>query len=118
LNVFSGLPISQSHVLSPHCEREKKDRRGSLETSASRREGIPDDSLATFSERLRDLCQNNSECHGQDRTERIHAQAQQALALAAQFGCLKEPLYTWLEFLALCPDAKLGTEHMVDLLSQ
>ena len=69
----------------------------------------------TFHERLRDLCQDHGACHGQDRTERIHAQAEQALALAVELGCLRKPDFSWEEFLALCPDATLGTEHMVEL---
>lgn len=98
-----------------HREREKKDNRPSGDSSASQGADVPGDSLAAFYERLRDVCQDHGACHGQDRRQRIQGQAEQALALAGEFGFLIEPGVTWAEFLALCPDAIIGTEHMVEL---
>jgi hypothetical protein len=51
------------------------------------------------------VCQDHGACHGQDRRQRIQAQAEQALALGCEFGLLIEPDVTWADFLALCPDA-------------
>ena len=98
---------------SAHREREKKGSRKFGDISASQGAGVSGDLLAAFQERLRDLCQDHGACHGQDRTECIHAQAEQALALAVELGCLREPGFSWDEFLALCPDATLGTEHIL-----
>ena len=103
---------------SAHREREKKDRRESGDTSASQGTGVPGDLLETFQKRLRDLCQDHGACHGPDRAGRIHAQAEQTLALAVELGCLREAGVSWEEFLALCTDATVGTEHMVELDAQ
>lgn len=103
---------------SAYREREKKGSRKSGDTSASQGAGVSGDLLAAFHERLRDLCQDHGACHGPDRAGRIHAQAEQALALAVELGCLREAGFSWEEFLALCPDATLGTEHMVELDAQ
>jgi hypothetical protein len=100
---------------SPYREREKKGSREPDNSSAKQGAGVSDDSLAAFHERLRDLCQDDGACHGQDRKARVHAQAEHALALAAELGCLREPGVSWEEFLDLCPDATIGTEHMVEL---
>ncbi len=96
-------------------EREKKGSQNLRDTSAIQGAGVPSDSLAAFQERLRDLCRDDGACHGPDREARIHAQAQHALALAGEFGCLRETGLSWSDFLALCPDATLGAEHMVEL---
>lgn len=96
-------------------ECEKKGDRKSDETSAITGAGVSSDSLAAFQERLRDLCKNDCACHGQDRENRIRAQAQHALVVAAEFGCLIEADVSWAEFLVLCADATVGTEHMVEL---
>jgi hypothetical protein len=122
-SLFFGLPVSDFQdcgdtcepVDCPHLEREKKGNRKSGGTSASQGAGVSGDSLAAFHERLRDLCQDDGACHGQDREGRIQAQAEHALALAAELGYLREAGVSWAEFLALCPDATIGTEHMVEL---
>jgi hypothetical protein len=98
-----------------HREREKKGSQNLRNPSASQGAGIPGDSLAAFQERLRDLCRDDGACHGTDRETRIHAQAQHALSLAGEFGCLKDAGVSWQEFLAHCTDAMIGTEHMVEL---
>lgn len=61
------------------------------------------------------VCEDDGACHGQNREERIRAQAEHTVALAAELGCLREPGVSWGEFLLLCMDAKIGTEHMVEL---
>lgn len=96
-------------------EREKKRNRPSGDSSSSQCAGGSGDSLAAFYERLRDVCQDHGACHGQDREHRIRAQAEQALALAGEFGLLIEPGVSWAKFLALCSDPIVGTEHMVEL---
>lgn len=95
-----------------HREREKKGKLGTGHTGTNQGAG---DTLAAFQQRLRDLCHDDRAGHGQDRERRIQAQTQHSLALAAEFGLLKEAHVSWEEFLALCPDATLGTEHMVEL---
>lgn len=94
-------------------EYKKKCSGQSGGTSASQSAGDPGDSLAAFTERLRDVCKDDGACHGQDREERIRAQAEHAVALAAELGCLRQPGVSWGEFLLLCMDAMIGTEHMV-----
>jgi hypothetical protein len=112
---FRDCGDAESSACFPHREREKKGNRNVRETSASQGAGLPADTLAAFHERLRDLCRHDSACHGPDREARIHAQAQHTLALAGELGCLKETGVSWAGFLALCPDAIVGTEHMVEL---
>lgn len=99
----------------PHREREKKGKSRSSDTSVGQGAGASGDSLAAFHERLRDICQNDGACHGQNRKDRIRAQAKYATALAAELGCLIDAGVSWRQFLALCPDATIGTEHMVEL---
>lgn len=112
---FQDCGESRGSAYWPHREREKKGSQKSGGTSASQSAGVPGNSLAAFQERLRNLCQDDSACHGQNREDRIHAQTQHALALAGELGCLRESVVSWEEFLALCPDATCGTEHMVEL---
>lgn len=77
---------------------------------------MPRDSLASFFERLRNVCADHSACHGEDRTDRIRAQAEQSVALAAELGILKRPEITWPEFIGqISGDFKIGSEHVVDL---
>ena len=96
-------------------EYKKKCSGQSGGTSASQGACEPGNSLAAFTERLRDICKDDGACHGQDREERIRAQAEHAVAIAAELGCLREPGVSWGEFLVLCMDAMIGTEHMVEL---
>lgn len=111
---FSELRKIRRLLSSLRRESEKKAGRKSGEPREASFSGDPADTLATFFERLRDLCQNNSECHGQERDKRVRAQAEQAVALAAEFGILIQENDTWEEFLAHCPEAMIGTEHMVE----
>lgn len=76
---------------------------------------MEDDSLVSFAKRLRDLCDNYGDCNGPERREQIRNQAQHALAVAAEFGLLREPDFSWSEFLGSSEGANIGTEHMVEL---
>jgi len=71
--------------------------------------------LKTFFERLRDLCADDSESNGEERSGRIRAQAKQAYALAAELGILKSADITWSDFQDQIGDAKTGSEHVVEL---
>ena len=71
-------------------------------------------SLETFIERLRNVCQNDSSCYGESGADGIRAQAQHAVAIAAELGILKNPAVTWDDFLLQCPDSRIGSEHVVD----
>jgi len=104
--------------LSGRSERKKKATSGFRAANSPDSGGLQADSLETFFERLRDLCQNHGGCLGQGRPERTCTQTEQAIALAAELGILKQPCMTWPEFLALCPEARIGTEHVVELDAQ
>ncbi len=85
------------------------------ETESSHTNQGAGDSLAVFCERLRDLCGNYGDGDGQVNEPSVHTQTKHALALATEFGLLREPEVSWEEFLSGCPDAIIGTEHMVEL---
>lgn len=73
------------------------------------------DSVDTFLERLRNVCENHGDCDGPEREERIRNETKHAVAVASEFGILKEVGHSWEEFRNLCEGANIGTEHMVEL---
>jgi hypothetical protein len=75
--------------------------------------GSPD-SLETFLQRLRDLCQDHGEGDGQNRASRIGLEAQSARALAGEFGILKVAPFAWAEIKAQIPESQIGSEHFVE----
>jgi hypothetical protein len=76
--------------------------------------GFSSHSLETFRDRLCDLCEDDIEHFGCDRSSRSQNQAQCAVAVAREFGCLKSPGETWDVFRATNPDLHFGTEHAVE----
>ena len=76
---------------------------------------MENDSLVSFAERLRDVCDNHGDCNGPERCEQIRNQAQHALTVAAEFGLLRKPDFSWSEFRDSSEGANIGTEHMVEL---
>jgi len=66
----------------------KKATSGFSEAHSPDSKGLQADSLETYLEQLRDLCQDHNGCLGQDRPERIRAQTEQAIAPAAELGIL------------------------------
>lgn len=76
------------------------------------------DLLATFHKRLRDFCENHRHRDGQNGNIDLHTQTKQTVAIATEFGILIEANLSWEEFLADCPEATIGTEHMVELDTQ
>lgn len=97
---------------------KKKDGGDSGEVGSCAGAGDAAYSLAAFFERLRDLCQDHGDCDGQDRADRIRAQTEQAVTLAAELGILKQSVVTWDDFLESCPEARVGTEHWVEFDAQ
>jgi hypothetical protein len=75
--------------------------------------GSPD-SIETFLQRLRDLCQDHCEGDGQDRASRIRLEAQSARALAGELGILKVAPFAWAEIKAQIPESQIGSEHFVE----
>jgi len=73
------------------------------------------DSLVSFAERLRDVCEDHGDCNGAERSDRIHNQAQHALTVATELGLLIEPGCSWSDFLRDSKGNPIGTEHMVEL---
>jgi hypothetical protein len=73
------------------------------------------DTLEAFFKRLCDLCADHGDCHGEERTNRIRAQAEQVVTLASELGTLKRPEVTWPEFVAQASgDFKTDSEYVVD----
>lgn len=94
----------------PHREWEKK----ITQNVDAGRQGHPGYPIETFRDRLRDLCDHHLGGDGGDRAGRIQEEAQQAIALAGEFGLLKVEKQNWDAFCRQNPDLHYGTEHAVE----
>lgn len=98
-------------ILRP-CECEKK---AASAIPAASRSGDPDDSLETFHQRLRDLCEDHFRGPGRHRPSLAQDQAQCAVAQARELKILNTAEVTWLEFKSREEGVHFGTEHVVEL---
>ena len=95
------------------CEKKGSEKHELAESGRFRRR--TGDMLATFEKRLRELCENHCPGNGQERSRIIRLQTEHTLALALEFGLLRDAEASWEEFRMQGADSVIGTEHMVEL---
>lgn len=105
-NQYQGILVT--------CECEKK-----ATSAIPAANGFRDsaDSLETFHQRLRDLCEDHLQGPGRYRSGLPQDQAQCAVALADELGILRRQAQSWTDFKSSEHGMHLGTEHTVELSS-